>query len=65
MSDVTRVVLSYILKTHNLAGHETTAHSLCYSLGLLALYQDEQERSYKEIKKAIPENRDPVCLHLR
>lgn len=43
------------------AGHETTAHTLCFCLGLLALYQDEQERTHHAIKKAIPDNRDPVC----
>ncbi|KAG8888134.1 hypothetical protein FRB98_008326 [Tulasnella sp. 332] len=29
-----------------LAGHETSAHSLAFMFGLLALYQDEQERLY-------------------
>jgi len=33
-----------------LAGHETTGYTLCYSLGLLALYPDEQERLYQHIK---------------
>jgi len=33
-----------------LAGHETTAHTLCFSFGLLALYPDEQERLYQHIK---------------
>ncbi|TCD65735.1 hypothetical protein EIP91_002264 [Steccherinum ochraceum] len=42
------------------AGHETTAHSLCFTFGLLALYQDEQERAYQEIIKAIPDGRDPT-----
>jgi len=47
-----------------IAGHETTAHSLCFALGLLALYPDEQERAYQEIKKAIPEDRDPTMQDL-
>ncbi|KAF8474413.1 614/534 cytochrome P450 [Russula ochroleuca] len=33
-----------------IAGHETTAHTLCFSLALLALYPDEQERLYQQIK---------------
>ncbi|KAN0136285.1 hypothetical protein V8E53_005890, partial [Lactarius tabidus] len=30
-----------------LAGQETTAHTLCFTLALLALYPDEQERLYQ------------------
>ncbi|KAH9998670.1 cytochrome P450 [Russula vinacea] len=33
-----------------LAGHETTAHTLCFSFALLALHPDEQERLYQHIK---------------
>ncbi|KAI9456384.1 hypothetical protein BJY52DRAFT_1276630 [Lactarius psammicola] len=33
-----------------LAEHETTAHTLCFTFALLALYLDEQERSYQYIK---------------
>ncbi|KAH9008126.1 cytochrome P450, partial [Lactarius pseudohatsudake] len=33
-----------------LAGHETTAHTLCFTLALLALHPDEQERLYQQIK---------------
>ncbi|THH29773.1 hypothetical protein EUX98_g4419 [Antrodiella citrinella] len=47
-----------------IAGHETTAHTLCFALGLLALYPDEQERVYQEVLKAIPENRDPTFQDL-
>jgi len=43
-----------------LAGHETTAHTMCFALGLLALYPDEQERVHQEIVNAIPEHRDPI-----
>ncbi|KAH6913905.1 614/534 cytochrome P450 [Coprinopsis sp. MPI-PUGE-AT-0042] len=32
------------------AGHETTAHSLCFALALLALHQDEQGRLYEHLK---------------
>ena len=32
-----------------LAGHETTASSLTWTLYLLALFQDDQEKAYKEI----------------
>lgn len=31
------------------AGHETTAHTLAFTFGLLALYQDEQEKLYQHI----------------
>ncbi|KAH8979832.1 cytochrome P450, partial [Lactarius akahatsu] len=33
-----------------LAGHETTAHALCFTFALLALYPDEQEHLYQQIK---------------
>jgi cytochrome P450 len=33
-----------------LAGHETSAHALCFTFALLALYPDEQERLYQQIK---------------
>jgi hypothetical protein len=33
-----------------LAGHETTAHTLCFTFALLALYPDEQERLYQHVK---------------
>ncbi|TFK49124.1 cytochrome P450 [Heliocybe sulcata] len=42
------------------AGHETTAHTLCYVFGLLALYQDEQEILYQHIKSVIPDGRIPT-----
>jgi cytochrome P450 len=29
---------------------QTTAHSLCFTFALLALYPDEQERLYQQIK---------------
>ncbi|KAI9509274.1 614/534 cytochrome P450 [Russula earlei] len=36
-----------------LAGHETTAHTLCFTFALLALYPDEQERLYEHIHGVI------------
>ncbi|KAF8895529.1 cytochrome P450 [Infundibulicybe gibba] len=42
-----------------LAGHETTAHTLGFTLGMLALYQDEQEWLYQHIKSVIPDGRIP------
>lgn len=64
-----RYVLQTIASTlfaEGYVGHETTAHTLCFALGLLALYQDEQERAFQEIKKALPDGRDPVrCPRIR
>jgi len=34
-----------------LAGHETAAHTLCFTFALLALYPDEQEHLYQHIKE--------------
>ncbi|THH06465.1 hypothetical protein EW145_g4070 [Phellinidium pouzarii] len=45
-----------------LAGHETTAHTLCFTLGLLALYPDEQELLYKNIMDALPDKRLPAGI---
>ncbi|KAJ3514323.1 hypothetical protein NLJ89_g2441 [Agrocybe chaxingu] len=42
------------------AGHETTAHTLCFTFGLLALYQEEQEKLYQHIKSTIPSDRLPT-----
>ncbi|KAF8638029.1 hypothetical protein AX16_010661 [Volvariella volvacea WC 439] len=36
------------------AGHETTAHTLCFTFALLALYQDEQQKLYEHINSVIP-----------
>ncbi|KAI0064392.1 cytochrome P450 [Artomyces pyxidatus] len=38
-----------------LAGHETTAHTLCFCFALLALYPDEQERLYQQISSIMKE----------
>ncbi|KAJ7273851.1 cytochrome P450 [Mycena rebaudengoi] len=44
-----------------LAGHETTTHTLCFTFALLALYPEEQDRLYQEIKTLMPDrNRLPT-----
>jgi len=43
-----------------LAGHETTAHTLSFTFGLLALHQDEQEKLYREIRKVLPSDTVPT-----
>ncbi|EJD46415.1 614/534 cytochrome P450 [Auricularia subglabra TFB-10046 SS5] len=40
------------------AGHETTAHTLAFTFGLLALYQDEQEKLYEHIISIIGKEGD-------
>ena len=42
------------------AGHETTAHAIAFTLGLLALYQDEQQKLFEHIMSIIPDGRIPV-----
>ncbi|KAI0716473.1 cytochrome P450 [Earliella scabrosa] len=42
------------------AGYETTAHTLAYAFILLALYQEEQEAFYQNIKSVLPSNRTPT-----
>ncbi|RDX47256.1 614/534 cytochrome P450 [Lentinus brumalis] len=42
------------------AGYETTAHTLAYTLILLALYQDEQELLYQNIKHVLGDDRTPT-----
>ncbi|KAF4621313.1 hypothetical protein D9613_000776 [Agrocybe pediades] len=43
-----------------LAGHETTAHTLSFTFGFLALYQDEQEKLYQHIKSVLSDGRMPT-----
>ncbi|KAF9054616.1 cytochrome P450 [Panaeolus papilionaceus] len=43
-----------------LAGHETTAHTLAFTFGLLALYPDEQEKLYHHIKSVLRDGREPT-----
>ncbi|CEL53246.1 hypothetical protein RSOLAG1IB_06212 [Rhizoctonia solani AG-1 IB] len=40
------------------AGHETTAHSLSFALGLLALYPDEQRKAFEQIQGLERERND-------
>ncbi|KAJ3712509.1 family 614/534 cytochrome P450 [Lentinula raphanica] len=42
------------------AGHETTAHTLCFTFAMLALYPDQQEILYQHIKSVLPDGRLPV-----
>ncbi|KAH7923074.1 cytochrome P450 [Leucogyrophana mollusca] len=42
------------------AGHETTAHSLCFAFAMLALYPDEQEALYQHIQSVLPDGRIPT-----
>lgn len=42
------------------AGHETTAHTLCFTFALLALYQEEQEKLYQHITSVLPDKRLPA-----
>ncbi|KAF7983462.1 hypothetical protein HWV62_21746 [Athelia sp. TMB] len=42
-----------------LAGHETTAHTLAFTFGLLALHQDEQEKLFQHIQHLLPGGRIP------
>ncbi|KAK0220202.1 cytochrome P450 [Armillaria fumosa] len=41
--------------TFLLAGHETTAHTICFALVLLALHPDVQRRVYEEVSRSWPE----------
>ncbi|KAF7760802.1 hypothetical protein Agabi119p4_10211 [Agaricus bisporus var. burnettii] len=43
-----------------LAGHETTAHTLCYTFALLALHPDEQEKLYQHIKSVLKDPQVPT-----
>ncbi|KAG1736097.1 cytochrome P450 [Suillus paluster] len=45
-----------------LAGHETTAHTLAFAFGLLALYPEKQEELYQHIKRVLPDGRLPSGL---
>jgi len=42
-----------------IAGHETTAHTLAFTFGLLALYPEVQEELYQQVKSVVPEGRLP------
>lgn len=38
------------------AGHETTAHTLAFAIGLLALYADKQEELYQQVKDIVADS---------
>ncbi|KAH9485050.1 Cytochrome P450 monooxygenase 124 [Psilocybe cubensis] len=42
------------------AGHETTAHTLCFTFALLALYPDEQEKLVEHIRSILPNGQSPT-----
>ncbi|KAI3598533.1 cytochrome p450 [Moniliophthora roreri] len=42
------------------AGHETTAHTLCFTFALLALYPEEQDILYEHIKSVLGDRRVPT-----
>ena len=39
---------------------KTTAHTLAFTFGLLALYPDEQEKLFQHIKEVLADGRPPV-----
>ena len=41
---------------------QTTAHTLAFTLGLLALYPDEEEKLYQGIKSVLADGRLPVRI---
>lgn len=43
-----------------LAGHDTTAHTLAFTLGLLALYPDIQQTTYESILEVLPSQSDEL-----
>lgn len=43
-----------------LAGHDTTAHTLAFTFGLLALYPEIQEQTFKSIKEVLPNISDEL-----
>ncbi|KAF8587184.1 cytochrome P450 [Ramaria rubella] len=46
------------------AGHETTAHTLCFTLGLLALEQVEQEKLFQHVTSVVPNSGLPNYEHM-
>ncbi|GJJ15066.1 hypothetical protein Clacol_009341 [Clathrus columnatus] len=45
-----------------LAGHETTAHTMCFTLGLLAIEQEEQEVLFQHIIAVLGDKHIPLIL---
>ncbi|KIM26472.1 hypothetical protein M408DRAFT_193558 [Serendipita vermifera MAFF 305830] len=46
------------------AGHETTAHSIAFTLALLATHQDIQEKAFGELRSIVPEGEIPTYAHV-
>lgn len=65
VADLTHMAVGNIF-IFMIAGHETTAHTLAFILGLLALYPDVQDRLVRHIAGVQPTDRDFVRhqLHL-
>lgn len=57
------VFLHYHRSVALTAKSKTTAHTLCFTLGLLALYPDQQEILYQKIMEVLPDGRLPVSDH--
>ncbi|KAJ7584430.1 cytochrome P450 [Mycena floridula] len=53
-SELTSNILMFLM-----AGHESTAHTLCYALAMLALFSDEQEKLYQHCKSVVPADQVP------
>ncbi|KAJ7837556.1 cytochrome P450 [Mycena olivaceomarginata] len=47
------------------AGLETTASAVTATIGYLAIYEEEQEKAYEEISKALPRSADPTLDDLQ
>lgn len=47
-----------------LAVPETTGHTLAATLGLLGIYQEEQDVVYQQIVDVVGHDRDPVSEHI-
>ncbi|KAF9653322.1 cytochrome P450 [Thelephora ganbajun] len=43
-----------------IAGHETSGHTLCFALNMLAVHQEEQEALYQHIRDVLPDGRPPT-----
>lgn len=62
LSDVKLDLQELIANTYMflVAGIETTGHTLCFALALLALHTDEQEKLYEHICSVVPKGRNPT-----
>ncbi|KAF8889572.1 cytochrome P450 [Infundibulicybe gibba] len=50
--------------TFLLAGHETSAHSLCFAIALLALHPEVQDKVYEEVMRVWPPDSAPLVRPL-